>query len=140
MQIHPFFKTYKEISRTPLMKDDRGVQYDIVYFEATSETSDSFKASVQHDGLWQHIFVPLGTVRTVTTKGFRVLSNLIKNYSNDITAYDDVLYWKGSHELTDKIVETPQGKVRVEEYVRGSNSFWKGPTMNTEFAVYVINE
>lgn len=149
MQIKPFFKKYEEISRTPIIKDDRGVQYSLVNFVATVVEEPKnpnlnyehvqFKNPETNDIAVNRFLGDRTFSITTEYKGYVVMSDNLTTYSNGATAYDEVLYWKQPKKL--EIIKL-DGVTLIETF-EGQNSFFQNefPTMNTKFhVIYNANE
>ena len=78
MQIKPHFVEYKEIKKTPFMKDDRGVLYNMVRYwgKYYGYKKNSFKKEL------------------LEKENTTILGNKLNKYSNGATGYDDEMFFK----------------------------------------------
>lgn len=135
MQIKPFFEKYEEISRKPILKDDKGNQYSLVHFKGTVIEKPFKHPSGKHmmDGINSQNYF-LGDCKTITKhyEGYAVLSDQLQKWQDGATSYDDTLYWSKPKKLERIEID---GFILQEAFI-GTNSFFDGVTMNTTFYVW----
>lgn len=138
MQIKPFFETYEEISREPLLKDDRGMQYSLVHFKGTVRNKvvpHPQGEGMSKEGIYQRYFPRAGVRELVTHhEGYLVLCDKLETWSGGATSYDEVLYWSRPKKLERLEID---GLI-LQECFEGTNSVFPNAdvTMNTVFLVW----